>query len=230
MQNFATGNVLLVEDHPDISEMIADCLARRGFSVECSLDGVSGLHLASTGAYDVIVLDLMLPGMGGLEVTQRLRKSVKKSTPILMLTARDKVEDKLKGLDAGADDYLVKPFEMPELEARLMALIRRVRRQLPATALQVGDLSLDMSTLQITRAGEPIEITPIGLKVLQILMRESPHTVTRKALEDEVWGDSMAQTATLRSHLYHLRLAIDKPFAKRLIHTCRPSGYRIADV
>ena len=123
------GLVLLVEDNRQIAEMVGEFLERRGYSVDYAADGVSGLHLAVSNSYDVVVLDLMLPGMDGLDVCRKLRKDAKKSTPVLMLTARDTLEDKLVGLEAGADDYLVKPFEVRELEARLRALIRRDRRQ-----------------------------------------------------------------------------------------------------
>lgn len=147
------GLVLLVEDNRQIAEMVGEFLERRGYSVDYAADGVSGLHLAVSNSYDVVVLDLMLPGMDGLDVCRKLRKDAKKSTPVLMLTARDTLEDKLVGLEAGADDYLVKPFEVRELEARLRALIRRDRRQVSTEVLTVGDMTLDTATLRLTRGG-----------------------------------------------------------------------------
>lgn len=225
-----TGIVLLIEDNNGIAEMVGEFLERRGYAVDFAGDGVSGLHLAVTGSYDVIVLDLMLPGMDGLDVCRKLRGEAKKSTPVLMLTARDTLEDKLIGLDAGADDYLVKPFEARELEARIHALIRRERRQVSSEVYQVGDLTLDTATLRIVRDGEELQVSPIGLKLLTILMRESPRVVSRHDIEREIWGDTLPDSDTLRSHLYNLRRVVDKPYARPLLHTIHSAGYRIADL
>jgi len=137
------GLVLLVEDNRNISEMVGEYLERKGFGVDYATNGSDGLRLATEGSYDVIVLDLMLPRMDGLEVCRRLRNEAKKSTPVLMLTARDTLDDKVRGLEVGADDYLVKPFAIQELEARIRALIRRDRRQVSAEILEVADLVLD---------------------------------------------------------------------------------------
>ena len=224
------GFILLIEDHRDIAEMAGGFLERRGFSLDYAADGTTGLHLAMSNNYDVVILDLMLPGMDGLEVCRRLRQEGKKSTPVLMLTARDTLDDKLVGLEAGADDYLVKPFEIRELEVRLRALIRRERRQVSAEILKVGDLVLDPATLRLTRGGQELAISPIGLKLLSILMRESPRVVSRRDIEREVWGDLLPDSDTLRSHLYNLRKTIDKPFEKSLLHTVHSAGYRLADI
>ncbi len=225
-----SGLVLLVEDNRGISETVGEFLERRGYSVDYAADGVSGLHLAVSNSYDVIVLDLMLPGLDGLDVCRKLRQEAKKSTPVLMLTARDTLEDKVTGLDAGADDYLVKPFEVKELEARVRALIRRDRRQVSQEVLRVGDLVLDTATLRLTRAGKDLAVSPIGLKLLTILMRESPRVVSRRDIEREVWGDMLPDSDTLRSHLYNLRKVIDKPFQSQLLHTIHSAGYRLADL
>jgi DNA-binding response OmpR family regulator len=225
-----SGLVLLVEDNRGISETVGEFLERRGYSVDYAADGVTGLHLAVSNSYDVIVLDLMLPGMDGLDVCRKLRQEAKKSTPVLMLTARDTLEDKVTGLDAGADDDLVKPFEVKELEARVRALIRRDRRQVSQEVLRVGDLVLDTATLRLTRAGKDLAVSPIGLKLLTILMRESPRVVSRRDIEREVWGDMLPDSDTLRSHLYNLRKVIDKPFQNQLLHTIHSAGYRLADL
>ncbi|MBK9654272.1 MAG: response regulator transcription factor [Rhodanobacteraceae bacterium] len=225
-----SGLVLLVEDNRGISETVGEFLERRGYSVDYAADGVSGLHLAISNSYDVIVLDLMLPGLDGLDVCRKLRQEAKKSTPVLMLTARDTLEDKVTGLDAGADDYLVKPFEVKELEARVRALIRRDRRQVSQEVLRVGDLVLDTATLRLTRAGKDLAVSPIGLRLLTILMRESPRVVSRRDIEREVWGDMLPDSDTLRSHLYNLRKVIDKPFQSQLLHTIHSAGYRLADL
>ena len=224
------GLILLIEDNRGISEMVGEFLERRGYGVDYAADGVTGLHLAEANSYDVIVLDLMLPGMDGLDLCRTLRSEAKKATPVLMLTARDTLEDKLIGLDAGADDYLVKPFEIRELEARVRALIRRDRRQVSAEVLQVGDLVLDTASLRLTRGGQELTVSPIGLKLLMILMRESPRVVSRRDIEREVWGDLLPDSDTLRSHLYNLRKIIDKPFQKALLHTIHSAGYRLADL
>jgi len=224
------GLILLVEDNRGIAEMVGEYLERRGFSVDYASDGVTGLHLAVTNSYDVVVLDLMLPGIDGLEVCRKLRHDAKKSTPVLMLTARDTLDDKLVGLDAGADDYLVKPFEIRELEARVRALIRRDRRQVSTEVLRVADLVLDTATLRATRSGRDLLLSPIGIRLLTILMRESPRVVSRRDIEREVWGDLLPDSDTLRSHLYNLRKVIDKPFDKALLHTIHSAGYRLTDL
>jgi DNA-binding response OmpR family regulator len=225
-----SGLILLVEDNRGISEMVGEFLERRGYGLDYATDGVTGLHLAVSNSYDVIILDLMLPGMDGLELCRKLRADAKKSTPVLMLTARDTLDDKLTGLDAGADDYLVKPFEIRELEARVRALIRRDRRQVSAEVLKVGDLVLDTATLRLVRGGQELTVSPIGLKLLGILMRESPRVVSRRDIEREVWGDLLPDSDTLRSHLYNLRKIIDKPFQRPLLHTIHSAGYRLADL
>lgn len=224
------GLILLIEDNRNISEMVGEYLERKGFGVDYASDGADGLRLAVENSYDVIVLDLMLPRIDGLEVCRRLRQEAKKSTPVLMLTARDTLDDKVRGLEAGGDDYLIKPFAIQELEARVRALIRRDRRQVSAEVLKVGDLVLDTATLRLTRGGRDLQLSPIGLKLLTILMRESPRVVSRRDIEREIWGDALPDSDTLRSHLYNLRKVIDKPFEKQLLHTIHSAGYRLAEL
>jgi len=220
--------VLLVEDHRDIAESVAEYLEMRGYAIDHAADGVTGLHLAVTNYYDVIVADVMLPGLDGVSLCRRLREDARRDTPLLMLTARDTLEDKLLGLDAGADDYLVKPFEIRELEARIRTLLRRLRGTVVAETLRIADLELDLATMQVTRDGKPIRLMPIGLRLLTVLMRASPRVVSRQQLEREVWGDLLPDSDTLRSHLYALRKAIDKPFERPLLHTIPGVGYRLA--
>ncbi|MCG6116689.1 MAG: response regulator transcription factor [Aquimonas sp.] len=226
----SSGLILLIEDNRNISEMVGEYLERKGFGVDYATDGADGLRLAVENSYDVIVLDLMLPRLDGLEVCRRLRQDAKKSTPVLMLTARDTLDDKVRGLEAGGDDYLIKPFAIQELEARVRALIRRDRRQVSAEVLKVGDLVLDTATLRLTRNGRDLQLSPIGLKLLTILMRESPRVVSRRDIEREIWGDALPDSDTLRSHLYNLRKVIDKPFEKQLLHTIHSAGYRLAEL
>jgi len=224
------GLVLIVEDNRNISEMVGEYLESRGFEVDYASDGLDGYRLASENSYDVVVLDLMLPRLDGVEVCKRLREEARKSTPVLMLTARDTLDEKLTGLSAGADDYLTKPFAIQELEARLRALIRRERRQVGSEVLKVADLVLDPASLRATRGGVELQLSPIGLKLLTILMRESPRVVSRQEIEREIWGNGLPDSDTLRSHLYNLRKTIDKPYEKPLLHTVQSAGYRIADI
>ena len=226
----AQGLILMIEDNHDIAEMASEYLERRGYRMDFAADGLTGLHLAVTNTYDCIVLDLMLPGMDGLALCRRLRQDGKSSPPVIMLTARDTLDDKVQGLDAGADDYLIKPFEIRELAARVSARIRRSRRQVSHEVLTVGDMTLDTSTLQLKRGGKDLSVSPIALKLLTILMRESPKVVSRRDIEHEVWGDVLPDSDTLRSHLYNLRKVIDKPFDRPLLHTIHSAGYRLADL
>jgi DNA-binding response OmpR family regulator len=221
--------LLLIEDHKDIAEMVIAYLEGRGFDVDYAGDGITGLHLAVSNTYDAIILDLMLPGMDGLEVCRKLRADVKRDTPVIMLTARDTLDDKISGLETGADDYLIKPFAIKELEARVRSLIRRHKGETVKEVLSVGDMTLDTSTLEVRRNGVEINMTPIGLKILTVLMRASPAVVSRRELERQVWGDILPDSDTLRSHLYNLRKVIDKPFEKQLLHTIQGSGYKIVD-
>ncbi len=165
------GLILIVEDNRNISEMVGEYLESRGFEVDFASDGLDGYRLAVENSYDAIVLDLMLPRLTGVDLCKRLRTEARKATPILMLTARDTLDDKLFGLSSGADDYLTKPFAIRELEARLNALIRRDRRQVGAEVLQVADLVLDPSSLRATRRGCELHLSPIALRLLAILMR-----------------------------------------------------------
>jgi DNA-binding response OmpR family regulator len=205
--------------------MVGDHLEQQGHEVDYAADGVTGLHLAVTEDFDGIILDLMLPGMDGLDVCRRLRGDAGKSTPILMLTARDTLEDKVAGLDAGADDYLVKPFDLEELDARLRAMLRRAGGEVAAEALSVADLKVDTGTLEVRRQGQEIELTPIGLKLLIALMKASPKVLSRTALEKAVWGEVAPDSDALRSHLYNLRKAVDKPFDFPLLHNIPGMGY-----
>ncbi len=222
-------SVLLIEDNQDIATMVYDYLEQQGYLVDYAADGVTGLHLAVTNSYDVIILDLMLPGIEGMDVLQKIRTEAKQSTPVLILTARDTLDDKIAGLESGADDYLIKPFEIKELEARIKALIRREKGLINPEVLTVGDLTFDTGTLQVKRAGQELKLTPIGMKILAILMRASPRVVSRRQIEREVWGDILPDSDTLRSHIYSLRKIIDRPFDKQLMHTLQNTGYRLVE-
>jgi DNA-binding response OmpR family regulator len=220
--------ILLIEDHHDIAAMVCDHLEYRGYEVDYAADGITGLHLAVTGEFDAIILDLMLPGMDGLDICRRYRNEAGGSKPILMLTARDTLEDKVAGLDAGADDYLVKPFDMEELDARLRALLRRAGGDVAPRVMRVADLELDTGTMEVRRSGRSLTLTPIGLKLLEALLKSSPRVVSRRDLERAVWGDVVPDSDALRSHLYNLLKVIDKPFDQSLLHNVQGMGYRLA--
>jgi DNA-binding response OmpR family regulator len=219
--------VLIVEDNRDICANIAAYLEKHHYILDFAYDGVSAMHLVLTNPFDVIVLDLMLPGMDGLSFCKKLRAEANIDKPVLMLTARDTLEDKLKGFAAGADDYLVKPFALQELHARLQALYKRSHGKTD-NLLTVGELTLNRSTLQVHRAGRRVELNPTGMKLLQRLMEEAPAVVDRDALETLLWADELPDGDALRSHMYKLRQAIDRPFDSPLIHTVHRIGYRIA--
>jgi DNA-binding response OmpR family regulator len=220
--------VLIIEDNPDIAANLGDYLEDHGHTVDFAGDGITGLHLAVVNDFDAIVLDLALPGMDGLEVCRKLRSDAGKDTPVLMLTARDRLEDKLAGFDTGADDYLVKPFELQEVEARLNVLAGRGRRR-KRRELRVADLVYNLDTLSVTRGGAEIYLNPIGLKLLRCLMESSPNVVSRADLEMEVWGEEMPDSDSLRVHIHSLRSAIDKPFGSNLIQTRHGIGYRLVE-
>ena len=220
--------LLVVEDNRDILANLADYLGLKGYEVDCAQDGLTGLHLAATQHYDLIVLDVMLPGMDGYALCQRLREGERRDTPVIMLTARDALDDRLTGFRTGADDYVTKPFALPELAARIEAVLKRPRaggRRL----LKVADLSYDLDTLEVSRAGQPLKIGPIGLKLLAVLMQKSPAVATREALEAALWGDAPPDSDSLRSHIHTLRQQIDKPFPKPLLHTVHGVGFRFAE-
>jgi DNA-binding response OmpR family regulator len=227
IQEHLNATILLVEDHTALAETVTLYLENAGYTLDYSADGLTALHLASVNQYDAIVLDIMLPGINGFEICHKLRSDAMISTPILMLTARDLLEDRLRGFQEGADDYLVKPFDLAELDARLQALIRRQRGELIEKLMQVGDLTLNPRTMSATRQGQELKLKPTGYRLLKILMRESPGMVTREALEREVWGDMIPDSDALRSHLYQLRKALDKPFDKSMIQTSPGVGVKL---
>lgn len=220
--------ILIIEDNPDIAANIGDYLEEQGHTIDFAGDGITGLHLAVVNEFDAIVLDLALPGMDGLEVCRKLREDAGKDTPVLMLTARDRLEDKIAGFETGADDYLVKPFALQEVEVRLDALFRRGRRR-TVRELHVGDLKYNLDTLTVSRGGVDIELNPIGLKLLKSLMESSPNVVSRTELENEVWGEEMPDSDSLRVHIHSLRALIDKPFNSKMIQTRHGIGYRLVE-
>jgi DNA-binding response OmpR family regulator len=220
--------ILLIEDHQDIAANITEYFGAKGDTVDHADNGVLGLKLATSNPYDAIVLDLMLPGMDGLTVCRKLRGEARLQTPVLMLTARDLLTNKVDGFEAGADDYLVKPFSLVELGARLMALVRRAARPPGDTVLVVGALRFDLNTLLAEREGQPIKLNPTTRRLLTVLMQNAHRVVTKGELERELWGNEPPEGDVLRAHMHALRTAVDKGYDQKLLHTVHGTGYRLA--
>lgn len=218
--------VLVVEDQRDIAANIWDFLERRGHLVDHAVDGQAGLARALDGEFDVIVLDLGLPRLDGLELCRRLR-AAGRGVPVLMLTARDTLDDKLRGFAEGADDYVVKPFAMTELEARILALHRRGRSSTDSAPLRVGDLVWDERSMLATRAGRNIALTRAQGHILASLMHESPNVVAHATLIRAVWGDAGGDLPALHTHMYALRGLVDRPFTHPMIQSVHGVGYRL---
>ncbi len=220
---------LIVEDNQDITANLYAFLEPLGYELDCAATGTAGLELAAGGTFDVIVLDIMLPGMDGLAVCHALRTRYTVATPILMLTARDTVADRVTGLDAGADDYLIKPFSMKELDARLRALVRRAQGRQTLSVLRWGDIELDPAAHSASRSGTPLKLSPTGFTILETLLRAAPRIVSRAELEREIWGDAPPDSDALRTHIHELRQKLDKPFAHPLLKTVPHVGYGLSD-
>ena len=220
--------ILIVEDNPDILANLYAFLEPKGHVLDSAANGYAGLALAAQHDYDVMVLDVMLPGMTGLELCHKVRTELRQSTPVLMLTARDTVQDKVAGFDSGADDYLVKPFSLVELEVRLHALVRRARGQTAGAAvLAVGDLRFDTEKFEVERAGTPLVLTKTGYIILKCLMSQAPKLVPRDMLEQQVWGDDRPDSDALRTHIHALRQVLDKPFDFAMLRTVSGIGYKL---
>lgn len=220
--------VLIIEDNQDIASSIYDYLEVLGYMVDAAGDGITGLHLAVTKDYDVIILDLGLPGIDGITLCRRLRLDAQRLIPVLMLTARDSLENKLEGFKSGTDDYMAKPFSLKELAARIKVLSERISRR-PTSQLIVGDLSLNVDAHEVFRAGKHINLNPTQFRLLMFLMQNAHRVISREELEYSVWKDDPPDSDALRTHLSNLRLMVDKPFDKPLLHTVRGFGYKLTD-
>ena len=220
--------VLIIEDDTETASFIARGLREAGMTVDCAATGVDGLFLASEGGYDVLVVDRMLPRMDGLGLVRMLR-GTGVTTPVLFLTAVSGLDDRVEGLNAGGDDYMVKPFAFSELHARLQALVRRAPAIATETVLRVGDLSLDRVSRRVERAGQPIDLQPREYRLLEYLMLHADEVVTRTMLLEQVWDFHFEpKTSVVETHMSRLRGKVDKPFDVELIHTVRGAGYVIA--
>ncbi len=215
--------VLLVEDDKVIAEGISAALAKEGIEVQCAFDGETGLDHAILHSHAAIILDVMLPKMDGWQVCSAIRKAGF-TTPILMLTARDSIDDRVKGLEGGADDYLAKPFDVRELHARLRALLRRdaVHR---TGKIQIGDLELDSRAHTVTRAGQALRLTPREFSLLEALARNEGRTLTREIILESVWNNEESLDNTVNFHITSLRKKLDANFEHKLIHTVHGIGY-----
>ena len=218
--------VLLVEDNRDLAASVLDYLDLQGFDCDYAQRGDHALQLSQENNYEAMILDIMMPGLDGLSLCRELRAQGK-NAPIIFLTARDTLEDKLEGFDAGADDYLVKPFDLPELAARLKAISKR--RTANSTSLKVADLEANLDNHEVFRNNQRIELSPACWKLLIALMQASPRVLSRQELESVLWKDSPPDSEALKSHMYTLRKQVDKPFDKNLIHTLRGVGVALRE-
>lgn len=219
-------DILLIEDSDALSLNIAEYLEPLGHRLDFARDGRAGLRLALEGSFDVIILDLALPRMDGLEVCRQLRESASRHVPVLMLTARDTVDDKLKGFASGADDYLVKPFALAELEARCRVLAQR--HQLGTDhVLTIGSLKIDRRQSIAKREGRSLSLSPIAFRIVLTLAEAHPRIVPRFELSRTLWGDDPPDSDALRSHIHLLRQVLDKPFGKPMLETVHGVGFRL---
>ena len=219
--------VLLIEDDTEAANYLVKGLGESGYVVDHAADGATGLGLATSETYDVMIVDRMLPRMDGVTIIEMLRKNGN-TTPVLILSAKNRVQDRVEGLKAGGDDYLTKPFAFAELLARLEALLRRGRPEAAETTLRVADLEMDLLSRRVTRAGEPIDLQPREFRVLEYLMRHAGHVVTRTMLLENVWDYTFdPQTNVIDVHISRLRQKIDKGHEQPLLHTVRGAGYRL---
>jgi len=220
--------ILLVEDEPKISAYVKQGLEESGYAVDAVCTGRDALDWAAATAYDLIILDILLPKMDGLAVCRELR-SARNQAPILMLTARDTVDDRVTGLDAGADDYLVKPFAIKELLARIRALARRTNEAPKSPLLSLSDLTLDPSAHRVTRGGKVIELPAKEFSILEYLLRNTGRVLTRTMIAEHVWNyDSYNQSNVVDVYIRNLRRKVDDLFEPKLIHTLRGVGYRLS--
>ena len=219
--------ILVIEDDADIASNIGQYFEDKGHQLDFAYSGNHGLKLATSERFDLIILDLMLPGKDGITVCREIRETARQDTPILMLTARDTVDDKISGFEAGTDDYLVKPFSLRELEVRVHALTRRSQGKKQPAIIRIDNLELNSDTMQVTRENRPIGLKPKAFKILEYLMQHANRVISRQELIDHIWSDDPPDGDPLRVHIHSLRAKIDKPFDHELIHTVHGVGYRI---
>ncbi|SHN12021.1 DNA-binding response regulator, OmpR family, contains REC and winged-helix (wHTH) domain [Pseudomonas asturiensis] len=220
-------DILVIEDHPDIHDNLVEYFELKGHTVKGALDGLSGLHLAATQKFDAIILDIMLPGIDGNQICRSLRQYAKTEVAIIMLSARDELEDRLAGFSVGTDDYITKPFAMSEVLARVEAVVARSQRR-NNRIMVVADLTFDLDTWEVSRSGKRLKLNPASMKLLELLMRKSPDLVKRAELEDVVWGRDAPNSDSLRSTIHILRRTLHSGFDAPLLHTVHGLGYKLS--
>lgn len=219
--------LLIIEDNPELVANLYAFFEPLGYVLDDARDGITGLRLATENDYDAVLLDLMLPRLDGMELCRRMRQEFQNPVPVLMLTARDPVEDRVQGLAYGADDYLVKPFSLKELDARIKALVRRAQGKQVQTRLVWGDLQVDTHTPTAMRQGRSINLTPTTHQLLLALTRAAPAVVKKQQLVYLIWGDEPPESSALRTHIHDLRQQLDKNFTSPLIETVHGIGWRL---
>ncbi|MEW6992523.1 response regulator transcription factor [Colwelliaceae bacterium 6441] len=220
------SSVLVVEDTRDIAIQLCDFLEHKGFAVDYAATGEHAIRLAMTHHYDVIILDLMLPDIDGIQVCEKIKQSCDTAVPILMLTARDSIEHKVEGFGVGADDYLTKPYVLEEVYLRCIALTRRHRLH-QSKVMEVGELKINVSTKEVERQDQVINLSSKDFQILSLLAEAYPNAVSKRHIQEKVWGNDAPETDAVRSHMYTLRSALDKPFESAMIKTVHGIGFRL---
>jgi DNA-binding response OmpR family regulator len=220
--------ILLIEDNQLVAENVVEFLERRSHEVDLAVDGRTGLKMACAERYDALIVDVQLPRLTGLELCRRFRVERGTRTPVLILTARDTLEDKLEGFEAGADDYLVKPLELRELLVRLESLHRRAEGSASdGGSLSYGDLELDLAKWEVRFRGDVVKLSRIGTRILELLLRGAPNIVRRETIREQVWGKHPPSDGVLRTHVYAVRKALGSAGAEELLHTVHGVGYHL---
>lgn len=219
-------SILVVEDQSAIAENIANYFELSEHILDFAVDGEQGVVLALSNYYDIIILDIMLPGIDGLTVCQKIRQKSSRHIPILMLTARDSIADKVIGFESGADDYLTKPFALEELEVRVVALSRRYLLQ-TEHVIKIGSLTVDRQLKKVTRESQELKLNSVSYQILEALAESHPKVLTRSELVHRIWGDEPTESDALRSHIYQLRNLLDKPFSTKILKTVHGVGFAL---
>lgn len=218
--------VLIVDDNHNVSTTVAEYLEIEGICIDCAYHGKAALNMVSEYYYDVIIMDIMMPKMDGVTTVKIMREELACKTPIIFLTAKDHLDDKVLAFKAGGDDYLLKPFSMQELSLRIRALANRGPLQNVGN-LVFADITIHSQTNQVERAGKPLKLSRIQIKILKLLVRQAPAIVSKQAIMSEIWGDEPPDSDALRSHIYALRTSLEKGFKSLRLETIHGEGYRL---
>ncbi|TQV89561.1 response regulator transcription factor [Aliikangiella coralliicola] len=219
--------LLLIEDHANLAQNIFEYFEPKGYLLDWARNGLHGMELAKNQPYDLIILDVVMPKLDGFSVCNKIRNELALDTPIIFLTAKSQLVDKVTGLDLGGDDYLVKPFQLRELESRVKSVIRRYQKTESQSSLVIEDLTIDKDTRQVLRGNQALTLPPIAYKILCLLAANRHRITTFREIEDHIWGEDVPESSSLRTHVHTLRTAVDKPFKTALIHTVPRVGLKI---